>query len=117
VTTLTGADGTEERVSAGERWPANCPSAATPEVQRAHRPRAAERPSVTPAAPAAAPASVSPSTLAAENDLFGHAVRAARAGDSATALRQLDELLARYPGSPLRSAAETERARLLERAK
>jgi ferric-dicitrate binding protein FerR (iron transport regulator) len=110
VVTVRAADGSEDRVAAGERWPANCSTAARP-----HRSHPTERPSAPAAAPAAASASTSTSTLAAENDLFGRAARAQRAGDAATALHLLDDLLARYPGSPLRSAAETERARLLER--
>ncbi len=57
------------------------------------------------------------STLAAENRLFAAAMRSKRAGDAAGAIRQLDELLRRYPGSPLAVAARSERARLLREKK
>jgi len=52
------------------------------------------------------------STLATENDLFGAALRAERAGDKREATQLLDLLLARFPASPLRESAAVERARL-----
>ena len=57
---------------------------------------------------------VSPSTLATENDLFGAALKAGRAGDHREAVQLLDVLLARFPQSPLKQSAELARAKLNE---
>jgi hypothetical protein len=56
------------------------------------------------------PASVS--HLAEQNDLFSAAMAAERRGNSTTALRKLDELIARYPGGPLSESARAERQRI-----
>jgi hypothetical protein len=55
--------------------------------------------------PVVAPAS----TLTEQNDLFEQAIVARRLGDRTTALRKLDDLLARFPNGPL--AAPAARAR------
>jgi hypothetical protein len=51
------------------------------------------------------------STLRAENELYKAALAARRAGDAKRTIELVDELLRRYPGSPLESAARDERAR------
>jgi ferric-dicitrate binding protein FerR (iron transport regulator) len=56
------------------------------------------------------------STLAAENRLFQSAMRLARSGDAAAALRTLDRFLSLYPESPLARNARAERARVLARS-
>jgi hypothetical protein len=115
VVTVRAAGGGEERVVAGGRWPSGdcgaAPAPTAPGARRRLHPRPEPRATAT-ATPAGERAA--PSTLAAENDLFGQAARAERAGDATAALRLLDQLIARYPQSPLRETAEAERRRLLE---
>jgi len=53
------------------------------------------------------------STLAQENELLAGAKFAARHGDFVRSLAALDELLSRYPRSPLRQNADVERFRVL----
>lgn len=55
------------------------------------------------------------STLAEENRLYRSALEARDGGDDGRARRLLDELLARYPESPLAGPARLERNRLQER--
>lgn len=54
------------------------------------------------------------STLREENELFRAALAARRAGDAGRAIELVDDLLRRYPGSPLEGAARAERARARE---
>jgi ferric-dicitrate binding protein FerR (iron transport regulator) len=109
-------------VGAGGVWPSGC-----------HRRPAAEAPSVAPAAPVAQPVEPRPrrlavrapalppptpapdpgSTLAEQNDLFGRAVAARRAGDRQGALERFLELERRFPSSPLGEASMVERMRLV----
>jgi hypothetical protein len=92
--------------------------------------RASERaaPSVVRSAPPAASAGASaagpsssagsqelPVSLAAQNELFQSAVRAARRGDDATALAGFDALLERFPDSPLAADARVRKFRTLSR--
>jgi hypothetical protein len=55
------------------------------------------------------------STLSEENRLMQAALAAARAGDDARAIKWLNELLSRYPKSPLAQNAQVERFRALAR--
>jgi ferric-dicitrate binding protein FerR (iron transport regulator) len=110
------SSGGEWRVEAGSGWPSGC---AERPVSAAREPAAALRPEpnlqVSPRAVgvrASAPASLSISTLATENDLFGAALKAEGAGDRREAVQLLDLLLARFPASPLRESATLARARL-----
>ena len=96
--------GAGEQLRAGARWPLGCGGPATPGPTGARGVPA--RPSGSKSEPAA-------STLESENDLLARAIRAARAGDRAAALEELDRLLDRYPASPLRQAVAAERERLL----
>jgi hypothetical protein len=116
VVTVRAFGSPEERIAAGGEWPSGCaaphavvpPTSAAPAARRVrHHSSARPEPEEASAPPA--------STLAAENDLFAAAARAERAGDNAAALRALDQLLTRYPSSPLRGPAESERARLVSR--
>jgi hypothetical protein len=50
--------------------------------------------------------------LATENDLFGAALKAERAGDLRAAAQLLEVLISRFPGSPLEESAEKARARV-----
>jgi ferric-dicitrate binding protein FerR (iron transport regulator) len=113
VVTVRAPGGAEGRVAAGERWPADC--SARPSViesNSGHGAATEARALGVRAGPRPRSARPALSTLGTENDLFGQATRAERDGDSATALRLLDELIARYPASPLREAAVRERLRL-----
>jgi hypothetical protein len=51
------------------------------------------------------------STLRAENELYKAALAARRAGNTKRTIELVDELLRRYPGTPLENAARDERAR------
>jgi ferric-dicitrate binding protein FerR (iron transport regulator) len=110
------SSGRESRVEAGRRWPTGCAEGRVSIAPRpAGDPREDPKKQVVPRAAAAravAPADVSVSTLATENDLFGAALKAEGAGDKREAVQLLDVLLARFPASPLRESAAVERARL-----
>jgi len=54
------------------------------------------------------------STLAEQNALFTAAVKARRSGEPGKAMGLLDQLLSRYPRSPLADQAKVERARALQ---
>jgi ferric-dicitrate binding protein FerR (iron transport regulator) len=112
--------GVNARVSAGQMWPADCvasepvsaqaPPAAAPAVS------AAAPVAAVPSAPAmvASRAAAEPSSgLSRQNDLFAEAVSLRRRGDAAGALRTYQELIARFPTSPLAQNAMVERMRLL----
>jgi hypothetical protein len=107
------AAGNEARVAAGESWPAGCGArevAVAPSV-----PGSAS--TAVPSPPAPKPATATERTrseLAAQNDLFDRGVEAKRRGDSSSALSAFQELLGRYPGSPLAEAASAERMKLLQ---
>jgi ferric-dicitrate binding protein FerR (iron transport regulator) len=109
--------GRESRVEVGRGWPNGCaegPVSIAPEP--AADLRAEPTRQVSPravAVRAAAPASLSVSTLATENDLFGAALKAEGSGDRREAVQLLDRLLARFPASPLRESAALARARLV----
>jgi hypothetical protein len=108
------ASGRTTRLAAGTLWPSGC---------AAESPAAASSPPSSPSAGASkhlskgGPAPLrdevsAPSTLATENDLFGAALKAERAGDLRAAAQLLEVLIARFPGSPLEESAEKARARL-----
>ena len=67
-----------------------------------------------PSAPVAT-AATDPSVLAEQNRLFSAAAAARKAGDDRAALGHLNQLLARYPQSPLAPEARVERFRTLKR--
>ncbi len=72
---------------------------------------------VSPApADAHAPPAAEQSTLAQENDLYTAASRASRDGNDALAIADLNDLLARYPNSPLAQNARVDRFRSLNRS-
>lgn len=93
--------GAEDRLVAGEQWPAGCARAA-PTAVATHR-----------AAPRAGASPAPGSTLADQNDLFTFAMSAKRRGDARTALASFDRFLGDYPNSPLTESAVVERMRLL----
>jgi hypothetical protein len=99
------------------------PSAAQPEQPAVAPPRvvapSGRAPSVTESGPKAAPSIASVeagSTLAQENQLFRESAEASRTGDAAGALARLDQLLTRYPASPLAQGALVRKFRLLASA-
>lgn len=104
------------------------PVSAAPSVPAAPEPRAAaqvlapksaERAPFAPvpsAAPSAAGAKASGSTLGAENGLFQEAVSEAHAGNVEQALRGFEQLLHDYPQSPLAQTALVRKFRVLSAA-
>ena len=90
--------GSEDRVPAGDRWPAGCEAAPPPPAT---------------AARAAAGATPPGSTLAQQNDLFASAVAARHRGDARAALALLDRFTSLYPSSPLAEGVMVERMRIL----
>jgi hypothetical protein len=107
---LVRSGGREVHVGAGEQWPA--PAVSTPAT--ASLPSPASAPS-TAAGSASTPSLRAPSTLADQNALLQSALDARRAGDDGRAVSKLDELLTKYPASPLGQEAHVERFRALER--
>jgi ferric-dicitrate binding protein FerR (iron transport regulator) len=118
-------------VRAGQHWPNDChdssplltPASASPQPEKspgasattdAERP-ASEQESAAPRSPAnaAAPAPERTSALARQNDLFAEGVAKRRQGDVSGALRAYDDLIKRFPSSPLAQNAAVERMRLL----
>jgi hypothetical protein len=115
VTVRMPDGGTPQRLAAGQHFPADCQVVATTPAESADRrpvPSARRRAKLA-GDTAGAGRIPDTSTLDAENDLFAQAIRAERSADLPAALRALDALLARYPASPLRAAAASERARVL----
>ena len=125
VVEVRAANGAAARVKAGEAWPTDCSGTA------AHIPQipAPSQPAVLDAAPwpkheprGGAPAAHAAareadaeriSGLTAQNDLFAEGIARGRQGDTSGALRAYQELMTRFPRSPLAENAMAERMRLL----
>ena len=129
--------GAEDRVKAGEQWPAPCaPTPAPAESSTGQLVGVAPaRPASAPASPALTapsasspallPSGVSPlpsaaparaasvSKLAASNELFASAQAARRGGDPRAAVGLFEKLIAEYPASPIVESAIVERMRTL----
>jgi ferric-dicitrate binding protein FerR (iron transport regulator) len=105
------AAGSEARVGAGESWPAGC-GAVGPAVSS---PSPSRYPTggLSPSQPSKAASERARSELAAQNDIFDRGVDAKRRNDTPAALASFQELLTRYPASPLAEAAWAERMKLL----
>lgn len=126
--------GAASRIAAGEHWPTECDSgqsrkAQVPEGLNRQRPTRhdkAQKPSAPfkdeiAQAPLAALPSASPSPdaiqtparrasdLAEQNDLFARANAARQSGDQRHAVQLYDELLLRFPRSPLAESAQSAR--------
>ena len=95
------------RLAAGERWSSR-PS--TPFVPTADQTAEADSPEPVPAATRHLPTS-----LRKQNQLFRAALDARNAGQDERATQMLNQLLARYPDSPLAQEAKVERLRALQR--
>jgi len=132
------AGGRVTNVAAGQIWPPDCAPRAT-EGADAHRPLPAPAPAAassslslngqpgsesshphaprhagqSPAALSAPDAPDGATLLRQQNDLFAEAVALRRQGDVPGALRAQQELLTRFPDSPLAENALAERMRLL----
>jgi hypothetical protein len=91
------------------------PAAAAAKSPVASRKQAAAAPAVKTAGGTKLPDVSSASSLSEQNKLFQAAMDARRRGDNARALALLNQLLARYPGSPLEQDARVERFRALKR--
>lgn len=112
--------GAEDRVSAGQSWPANCTASAEAAKgapaeaanAAASKPAiAASQASLAKGSVAAQPAPAS--LLAQQNDLFQQGVAAKRRGDASEAVATFDRYLATYPSSQLAESATVERMRAL----
>jgi hypothetical protein len=133
VTLVAVAEGTVEArsnaestlVGAGQTWstgapqegtvPTASPSAAT-SVPTTTAVTSTRSPTPTAATTTATPTAPAPSSsLGEQNRLLQAAHEARRRGDERAAVRRLDDLLARFPGSPLAQEARVERFRALER--
>ncbi len=115
ITVHVGGD--ETIVRAGEDWPAIPPTptptpTSTSTSTSTPTSTSTSTSTSTPTAPASAPRA---STLAEQNQLLQSAADARRRGDNARCLALLDELLSRYPRSPLGQEARVEHFRTLER--
>ena len=108
-------------VKAGEMWPADCSIAPSPtqlkqsppapQTTATPEPKHEARVGVSAAAPLTSAERAS--ALAAANNLFAEGVARGRQGDTGGALRAYQELMSRFPGSPLAENAMVERMRLL----
>lgn len=112
-------------VKAGQVWPTDCRGESAAQLPAPPEPVAlskASSPATHPhrpsaAVPSSAPAPISDaeraSALAPQNDLFAEGVARGRQGDTGGALRAYQELIRRFPSSPLAENAMVERMRLL----
>ncbi len=110
--------GAEDRVKAGEQWPAPCAPTPSPAETSTGRAPSVSSPGLLPSAvsplPSSAPAGVaSVSKLAASNELFASAQAARRGGDPRAAVGLFEKLIAEYPSSPIVESATVERMRTL----
>jgi hypothetical protein len=129
------ANGATALVHPGERWPSGCDAPPAPDVSSDREPPRTAPPAATPTtalgtdrsdpsaratspstpqAPAIEATPVTPSDLAAQNDLFAQAVARKRGGDARGAVSSFEELLARYPATHLAQSASAERMKLLQ---
>jgi len=105
-------------VKAGQSWPDDCnnlPAQTTPAQTPARTPVVAAQAPAHSGVPSASNERVAErtSTLTAANDLFAEGVARRRQGDVSGALRAYQEVLNRFPSSPLAENAMVERMRLL----
>jgi hypothetical protein len=120
--------GASTYIHPGETWPAGCtpntavatdsahPSAATLASQPAPPKQSDRTVSVTPERDATEPSqrpAKEASSIAQQNELFAEATAARQQGDSARAVSSFEQLIARYPGSPLAESAAVQRMVLL----
>ncbi|MDB5212523.1 MAG: hypothetical protein JWO86_450, partial [Myxococcaceae bacterium] len=108
--------GAEERVGAGEQWPAPCavaPSAGASSAPSPTSPSTAQ--TAGPPASTVVPPASSASKLAAANALFLRAEGASKSGDPRGAVALFDRLLADYPSTPIAESATVERMRDLDK--
>jgi len=97
------SEGHEIMLGPGANWSSSSVTSALP---------VAPRDGPSPAGAGAGPPAPKPrSTLVRENALFRSAIAARRAGKPDRAVELIDQLLAKYPGTPLAAAATAERAR------
>jgi hypothetical protein len=113
-------------VHPGEAWPAHCAVASlVASVAIQAPPTIRKSPTVAPAdrvrtadaqgAPSQAQAlAKEASSIAQQNELFAEASSAHRQGDNARALSAFEQLMARYPASPLAESAAVQRMHLLQ---
>jgi len=106
--------GASTYIHPGESWPAGCVRTASAIVDRAR--------GVTPLVPSVSPRSSEPlartakeaSSIAQQNRLFAEANAARKQGDNARAVSSFEQLIARYPTSPLAEGAAVQRMLVLK---
>lgn len=106
-------DGEQRLLELGTTWSSHARDTAPPPAT-AFEPQASP-PLTPPGRPKAAHAAVAPPSLAEQNRLFQAFLDARAAGDDARAVRMLDELLTRFPDTPLADQARLGRFRALQR--
>lgn len=127
---LLESHGSQTQLGAGARWSSGAAQQAKPAAPAAANP-AGRSAAKAPPKPAAGTSPTTPavkttggtklpdvssaSSLADQNRLFQAAMDARRRGDDTRALALLNQLLGRYPGSPLEQDARVERFRALKR--
>jgi hypothetical protein len=113
--------GEEARVAKGERWPSGCDSPtatatataiAASTSSKTWGATASKQVKKQPAASASEPPSPS-SSLAEQNALFAEGLAYKNGGQPTVAIGIFEQLMAKYPGSPLAENAAVERMRLL----
>jgi hypothetical protein len=110
--------GQEHLVHPGETWSSASPSeplAAEPPVRAGLLKQGAAANKQSAAALKQNATDAAASSLAEQNRLFARALEARDAGDDARARAVLDELIRRFPMSPLRSSAMVERSTIIKR--
>ena len=112
-------DGTETALNAGERW--GCPSVAVPAPTAASselptRPAVVTSSSSSSSLPVVTARAPERGTLGEESRLLQGALAAERLGQRALAQRLLQQLLSRYPSSPLLPEARRAQSRISEAA-
>jgi TolA-binding protein len=134
------AAGISVRVAAGARWPVDCPSTAAsspsageraeatgalaesrsaphfppPVTERKHSGANSSRSSGSPSTVSSSSATPDAATLLSQqNDAFAKSVALRRQGDVPAALRSYQDLISRFPNSPLAENAMVERMRLM----
>lgn len=102
-------------IRAGQHWPSDCDTSRPTAAAEPVAPGSDTRPALRELKPAAT-APERTSALAQQNDLFAEGVALRRQGDVGGALRIYQEVIARFPKSPLAENARVERMRVLAKS-
>jgi ferric-dicitrate binding protein FerR (iron transport regulator) len=100
-------------IRAGQHWPSDCETGRATTAVEPAAPTSDARPRLREVKPTAATAPERASALTQQNDLFAEGVALRRQGDVGGALRVYQEVIERFPNSPLAENARVERMRVL----